>query len=145
MLMSDQVYLDINIYITDTISVVKDPTLLRKIETSKNIRDIEYLDNGQLVVCTRDGLQIYDDNGDEIDHYLSHHCKPVDRHNGCLWGVSVGRNVGNIVVTEWSDTGYLHVYDAAGDSWRYNRCHICQKPSYVVTSDKCYIVSSDEL
>ena len=109
--MSDQVYLDINIYITDTISVIKDPTLLRKIETSNKIRDIEYLDNGQLIVCMKDGLEIYDDNGHQIDHYLSHHCKPVEGHKGCLWGVSVGRNVGNIVVTDWSYTGYArHMY-----------------------------------
>ncbi|KAK2147785.1 hypothetical protein LSH36_535g00011 [Paralvinella palmiformis] len=37
----------------DTMSVIKDPTLLREIETSKKIRDIEYLDNGQLIVCMR--------------------------------------------------------------------------------------------
>ena len=142
MLMSDQVYLDINIYITDTISVVKDPTLLREIETSKKIRDIEYLDNGQLIVCLKDGLEVYDDKGQQIDHYLSHHCKPVDRRYGWLCGVSVGRNVGNIVVTERSDTGYLHVYDTAGDSWRYNRCSVCQRPRYVgITSDGCYVVS----
>jgi len=124
-------------------SVIKDPTLLREIETSDEITDIEYLDNGQLIVCMKDGLEVYDGNGQQIDHYLSHHCKRVDRRNGYLWGVSVGRNVGNIVVTEWSDTGYLHVYDTAGDSWRYNRCRVCRKPLSVgITSDGCYVVSS---
>ena len=143
--MIHQVYLYINIYITDTISVIDDPTLLCQIKTGEWIRDIEYLDNGQLVVCTWTGLKIYDDNGDEIDHYLSHHCQPVNINYGGLCGVSVGRNVGNIVVTDWSDTGYLHVYDTAGDSWRYNRCRVCQRPSGVdVTSDRCYIVSSDD-
>ncbi|KAK2145106.1 hypothetical protein LSH36_703g01033 [Paralvinella palmiformis] len=91
----------------------------------------------------KDGLEIYDDKGHQIDHYLSHHCKPVDRRNGWLCGVSVGRNVGNIVVTEWSHTGYLHVYDTAGDSWRYNRCCVCQWPDLVgITSDGFYVVSS---
>ncbi|KAK2164333.1 hypothetical protein LSH36_65g00021 [Paralvinella palmiformis] len=85
--MSDQVYLYINIYITDTISVIKDPTLLREIETSKQIIDIEYLDNGQLIVCMRDGLEVYDDNGQQIDHYLSHHCKPVNCRYSELWDV----------------------------------------------------------
>ncbi|KAK2142552.1 hypothetical protein LSH36_941g00040 [Paralvinella palmiformis] len=47
--------------------------------------DIEYLDNGQLVVSVWGGLEIYDDNGQKIDHYLSHNCKPVD--DGGLWGV----------------------------------------------------------
>ena len=122
-------------------SVIKDPTLLREIETSKNITDIEYLDNGQLIVCMEDGLKVYDDNGQQIDHYLYHHCKRVDHRYGYLSGVSVGRNVGNIVVTERSDTGYLHVYDTAGDSWRYNRCSVCQRPRYVgITSDGCYVV-----
>ena len=96
----------------------------------------------------RDGLKIYDDNGDEIDHYLSRNCKPVGGRGPCgvrgLWGVSVGRNVGNFVVTDDSDPGYLHVYDTAGDSWRYNRCRVCRGPSRLgVTSDGCYIVSSD--
>jgi len=144
--MIHQVYLYINIYITDTISVIDDPTLLCQIEIGEWISDIEYLDNGQLVVCVSDGLQIYDDNGDEIDHYLSRNCKPVDDVElsfGGLCGVSVGRNVGNFVVTDDSDPGYLHVYDTAGDSWRYNRCRVCQGPSRVgVTSDGCYIVSS---
>ncbi|KAK2167345.1 hypothetical protein LSH36_29g07004 [Paralvinella palmiformis] len=128
-----------------TISVIDDPTLLCQIKTGIGvIRDIEYLDNGQLVVCMSDGLKIYDDNGDEIDHYLSHNCKPVGVGRG-LCGVSVGRNVGNLVVTDNSSKpGYLHVYDTAGDSWRYNRCRVCQRPPRVaVTSDGCYIVSSD--
>ncbi|KAK2145491.1 hypothetical protein LSH36_678g02083 [Paralvinella palmiformis] len=83
----------------DTISVIDDPTLLCQIKTGGYISDIEYLDNGQLVVCTWDGLKIYDDNGDEIDHYLSRNCKRVGGVGG-LWGMSVGRNVGNFVVTD---------------------------------------------
>ena len=52
--------------------------------------------------------------------------------------------MGNIVVTELSDKGYLHVYDTAGDSWRYNRCSVCQSPLSVgITSDGCYVVSSN--
>jgi len=83
--MIHQIYLYINIHITDTISVIDDPTLLCQIKTGKWAYDIEYLDNGQLVVSVWDGLEIYDDNGQKIDHYLSHNCKPVD--DGGLWGV----------------------------------------------------------
>ncbi|KAK2147067.1 hypothetical protein LSH36_571g00015 [Paralvinella palmiformis] len=70
----------------DTISVIDDPTLLCQIKTGRGMMsDIEYLDNGQLVVCMRTGLKIYDDNGDEIDHYLSRNCKPVEDCVVCLW------------------------------------------------------------
>ncbi|KAK2143021.1 hypothetical protein LSH36_887g02010 [Paralvinella palmiformis] len=124
-----------------TISVIDDPTLLCQIKIGRWINDMEYQDNGQLIVCMCKGLEIYDDNGDKIDHYLSHNCKPVGDVG--LWGMSVGRNVGNIVVTDTNHPGYLHVYDTAGASWRYNRCRVCQGPSRVgVTSDGCYIVYS---
>ena len=68
-------------------SVIKDPTLLREIETSKVIIDIEYLDNGQLVVCMMDDQEVYDDKGQQIDHYLSHHCKCI---SGWLCGEECG-------------------------------------------------------
>ena len=133
---------DLYIYITDTVSVFDDPTLLCRINTGGWISDIEYLDNGQLVVCMRDGLEVYDDNGHKIDHYLSHNCRPVSGVG--LWGLSVDRNMGKIVVTDTSDPGYLHAFDTAGDRWRYNGCRVCRGPSRIgVTSDGCYIVTSN--
>lgn len=77
MLMKHQVQLYINVYITNTISIIDDPTFLCQIETDREINDLAYLDNGQPVVCMWDGLQVYDDNGHKIDHYLSDNCKPV--------------------------------------------------------------------
>ena len=44
----------------------------------------------------------------------------------------------------FSNSGYLHVYVTAGDSWIYNRCSVCRwRQDVGITSDGCYVVYSD--
>ena len=87
-----------------------------EVETDDTIKDIDYLDNGHLIVCTKKGVCVYNENYIVLDHFLGVHCKASNR-SCSLTGVCVCKKTGQVVVSEYRGgvrPGYLHVYRPGG-------------------------------
>ena len=118
------------------------PVLVNQIETESN--DMEFLDSGELTVCTSNCLIVYDDSGRKVDNYLSKICGST---RGILTSISMGGKIQKLAMTEnkgWR-TSQLHIFTPSLGSWQYKAVDTCREPQFVaVTSDGGYVVFSND-
>ncbi|KAK2141344.1 hypothetical protein LSH36_1114g00053 [Paralvinella palmiformis] len=116
-------------------SVCAKPTIVwkRKVE---DMRGMDYLSNGDLVVVTDKCVNIYDKHGSEMLHYLSNVCKSDE---GNFRDVYVDNRRHRVIILEISNQnrpGYLHVYTSVDNTWEYKRVLVCRKGNYVALNKR---------